>query len=74
MLSEAIWMDMDIVIPSEVRERQMHMIQIIHGILKNGINELIYKQEESHNVENNLMVPGGRTEGGMVTLGLTCTH
>ena len=63
MLSEAIWMDMDIVIPSEVRERQMHMIQIIHGILKNGINELIYKQEESHNVGNNLMVPGGRREG-----------
>ena len=52
----------------------MHMISLICGILKNGINELIYKQEESHNVENNLMVPGGRTEGGMVTLGLTCTH
>ena len=74
MLSEAIWMDMDIVIPSEVRERQMHMIQIIHGILKNGINELIYKQEESHNVGNNLMVQGGRTEGCLMTLGLMCTH
>ena len=42
----------------------MHMISLICGILKNGINELIYKQKESHNVENNLMVPGeeGRDE------------
>ena len=52
----------------------MHKISLICGIIKNGTNELIYKQEESQNVENNLMVPGGRTEGGMVTLGLTCTH
>jgi len=29
------------------------MISLISGILKNGVNELIYKQEESHNVENN---------------------
>ena len=52
----------------------MHMISLISGILKNGINELIYKQENNHNVEYNFMVPGGRTEGSMVTLGLTCTH
>ena len=56
------------------RERQMHMISLICGILKNGINELIYKQEESHNVEYNLTVPPGRREGWIVTLGLTCTH
>ena len=46
------------------REKEMHLISLICGILKNGINELIYKQKESHNVENNLMVPGeeGRDE------------
>ena len=64
MLTEAIWMDLDIVIPSEVRQKKTkHMISLICRILKNGTNELVYKQEESHNVENNLMVPGGRREG-----------
>ena len=52
----------------------MHKISLICGIIKNGTNELIYKQEESHNVGNNLMVQGGRTEGCLVTLGLMCTH
>ena len=41
----------------------MHMISLICVILKSGTNELIYKQEESHNVENNLMAPGARKEG-----------
>ena len=59
MLSEAIWLDL---VKSD-RERQMHIISLICGILKNDTNELIYKQKESHNVENNLMVPGGRREG-----------
>ena len=52
----------------------MHMISLICGILKNGIKELIYKQEESHLVEYYFMVPWGRREGCIVTLGLTCTH
>ena len=39
------------------------MISLKCGILKIGAKELIYKQEESHSVENNLMVPGGRSEG-----------
>ena len=59
------------------RERQMHMISLKCRIVKkkkNGTNELIYKQEKSHNVENNFMVPGGRMEGWIVTLGSTCTH
>ena len=45
------------------RERQIHMISLICAELKGGIKELFYKQEESHNVENNLMVPGEK--GGM---------
>ena len=41
----------------------MHMISLICGIVKSCTNELIYKQEESHNVENFLMVPGASREG-----------
>ena len=41
----------------------MHMISLICGILKNNTNELIYKPEESHNVENIPIVPRGRREG-----------
>ena len=65
MLTEAIQMDLDIVIPSEIRQKMTkHMISLICRILKNGTNELVYKQEESHNVENYLMVQGqeGRDE------------
>ena len=39
------------------------MISLICGELKGGIKELFYKQEESHNVENNLMVPGEEGRG-----------
>ena len=41
----------------------MHMILLICAIVKNGPNEVIYKQEESHNVENIPIVPRGRREG-----------
>ena len=63
MLSEAIWMDLDIVIPSEVHQTKTKAYDITDiWMLKNGTNELIYKQDESHNVENYLMVPGGRMD------------
>ena len=65
MLTEVIRMDLDIVIPSEIRQKMTkHMKSLICRILKNGTNELVYKQEESHNVENYLMVQGqeGRDE------------
>ena len=39
----ATWMDLEIVILSEVSQRQI--LYNICGILKNGINELIYKIE-----------------------------
>ena len=45
----ATWMDLEIVILSEVksdRERQVsHDIAYVWNILKNGTNELIYKTE-----------------------------
>jgi len=40
------WMDLEIIILSEVRQRKTNIIQYhIHGILKNNTNELIYKTE-----------------------------
>ena len=54
----ATWMDLKIVILSEVRQTEKdkyHMISLIRGILKNGTNELIYKTEiESQMQKTNL--------------------
>ena len=44
----ATWMDLEIVILSEVSQTEKdtyHMILLICGILKNGTNESIYKTE-----------------------------
>ena len=44
----ATWMDLEIVILSEVSQSEKdkyHMITLIGGILKNGTNEPIYKTE-----------------------------
>ena len=43
----ATWMDLEIIILSEVSRRKTnyHMILLICGILKNDTNELIYKAE-----------------------------
>ena len=44
----AAWMDLEIIILSEVSRTQKdkyHMISLICGILKNYTNELIYKTE-----------------------------
>ena len=42
------WMDLEILILSEISQREKdkyHIISLICGILKNGTNELIYKTE-----------------------------
>ena len=44
----ATWMDLEIIILSEVSQTEKnkyHMISLIYGILKNGTNEPIYKTE-----------------------------
>ena len=44
----AIWVDMEIIIRTEVSQTEKdkyHMIQLICRILKNDTNELIYKTE-----------------------------
>ena len=48
MPSVATWIDLEIVILSEVSQAEKdkyHMMSLICGILKNGTNELIYKTE-----------------------------
>ena len=62
----ATWMDLEIVILSEVSQTEKdkyHMISLIHGILKNGTNEFIYKTNRLIDVENKLMVTKDKAGG-----------
>ena len=46
VLSTATWMDIEIIIPSEVSQTEQdkyHMMSLICGILKNDTNERIYR-------------------------------
>ena len=64
----ATWMDLEIVILSEVSQTEKykyHMILLICGILKNGTNELIYKTEmESEMQKQTYGYQGGKGEEG----------
>ena len=57
----ATWMDLEIIILSEVNQKdkgKYHMISLICEILKNGINELIYKTEiDPQTQKTNLWLP-----------------
>ena len=66
MPSAATWMNLEIIIQSEVRQRKdkYHMISLTGGILKNDINELIYKTEtDSQTQKTNLQLPKGKDSG-----------
>ena len=55
----ATWMDLEIVILSELSQTEKdkyHMTSLICGILKNGTNKLIYKTEQSHTFRKHTMV------------------
>ena len=39
----ATWMDLDIILPSDVSQGKTNIISLICEILKNDTNELIYK-------------------------------
>ena len=60
----ATWMDLEIVILSEVSQTEKdkyHMISLICGIYKKGTNELMYKTEtELQMQKSNLWLPGVR--------------
>ena len=62
----ATWLDLEIIILSEVSQTEKgkyHMISLICGILKKkkDINKLIYKTD----IENELMVTKGESGGGI---------
>ena len=72
----ATWMDLQIIILIEVRDKY-HMLSPIHGILKNDRNELIYKAEtDSQTQKTNLWFSKGKGWGGMINSesGLTYIH
>ena len=76
----ATWMDLEIVILSEVSQTQKdkyHMILLICGILKKKKKRTYLQNRNRLTVlENELMLPVGKGEGeGQIgSLGLTCTH
>ena len=63
----ATWMDLEIIILSEVSQTEKdkyHMISLICGILKNDTNELVYKtQTDSQTWKTNLWLPEGKGGG-----------
>ena len=63
----ATWMDLEISILSEVNQAEKskyHMISLTSGILKNDLNELIYKTEiDSQTCKTNLWLTKGKGGG-----------
>ena len=78
----ATWMDLEIIILSELNQLEKdkyHMISLVCGILKKkkDTNELIYKIEtDSQTLKTNLWLPKGKSggEGKIRSLGLTDMH
>ena len=72
----ATWMDLEIVILSEVksdRERQVsHDIAYVWNILKNGTNELIYKTEVEARMWKTILWLSGDKEIGTDIYTLLC--
>ena len=65
----ATWMDLEMIIISEVSQTEKdkhHMISIICGLLKNDTNELIYKTEtDSQTQRTDLWFPRRREWGNL---------
>ena len=66
MPSSAIWVDLEIIILREVKERQIYNIVYMCNVKNNDTNELIYKREtDSQTQKTNLWLPKGKGwEGG----------
>ena len=67
----AVWMDLEIIILSEVRKRKANIISLMCGILKKDRNTFIYKVETD--TENKFMAAKRENGGYIKTLGLTDT-
>ena len=61
----ATWMDLELIILGETEKDKYHTISLTCGILKNGTNEPIWKQNRNsvRDVENKLMVTKGERAG-----------
>ena len=73
----ATWMDLKIIILSEVSQTKTNIIWYYLYVesKKNYRNELIYKTEIDSDLENKLMVIKGESSGGINwEFGLTDTH
>ena len=60
MPSAAIWMDLEIIILSEVSQTvkdKHHMLSLICGIFKNDTNDLICRTEKDSQTLKNLWLP-----------------
>ena len=61
----ATWIDLEIIILSEVREREISYDIAYMWSLKNDINELVYKTERDSQTQKTNMITKGRRCGGM---------
>ena len=62
----ATWMDLEMIILSEVSQTEKdkyHMINLICGILKNDTNELLQNRNSLTDIENKPMVAKGERSG-----------
>ena len=65
----ATWMDLEIIILSEVRERQIHNITNMWNLEKNDTKEFIYKIEtDSQTQKTNLQLPKRKGGRGQTTI------
>ena len=64
MPSSAIWVDLEIIILREVKERQIYNIVYMCNVKNNDTNELIYKREtDSQAWRTSFWLPGERLGG-----------
>ena len=67
--SAATWMDLEIIMPTEVSQKEKdkhHMLSLICGILKNGTNEFIYGTEtDSQTSKTDCGYQRGKAGGGV---------
>ena len=60
----ATWVDLENIIPSEVRQRKTNIIMISHmWNLKNNTNESIYKTDADSDIESKFMATKGKKKG-----------
>ena len=68
MLCAATWMDLEIIILSEVRQRQiLYDITSMWNLIKNNTKELIYKTETNSQISKlHLALAKGKLGGGLI--------